>query len=65
MTIKFKKEDLLWHEEKKVDARGEDKSFPVAEEEWAGAGVSALEESAFAPTAERKSPTSAEPLALK
>ena len=65
MTIKIQKEDLLWHQEKKIPAMEEDSSFPVAEEEWAGAAVSALGGSVFAPIAEKKSPTSAERLALK
>jgi len=65
VTIKIQKEDLLWHQEKKVPAMEEGRSSPVAEEEWAAAGLSAPEESAFAPIAEKKSPTSAERLALK
>ena len=43
----------------------EARSFPVAEEEWVAAVVSAQEGSAFVPIVEKKSPTSAGRRALK
>jgi len=65
VTIKTRKEEKLWHQEKKVLAMEEARSFPVAEEEWVAAVVSAQEGSAFVPIVEKKSPTSAGRRALK